>query len=149
VRVSTGLSWRRAAGSDAAHGLQEDAEVADAILEQVAHAGGVVADQVERVPGLEELREHEHADRGLLLADRLGGADAVIGRVGRHLDVGHDDVGLVRARLAQEIRGVGGDAGHLVAAFLEHADDALAHERLVLSDDDPDGDHQSFPQQGP
>src|SRR3712207_8430732 len=46
------------------------------------------------------------------------------------------DVGLVRAGLADQVGRVAGDADHLVAALLEHADDALAHERLVLPDED-------------
>jgi len=32
-----------------------------------------------------------------------------------------------------------------VTAVLEHTDDPLANERLVLADDDPDADEASFP----
>ena len=50
-------------------------DVADAVLEQVADARGVVADELEHVRRLEVLREDEHGDRRLRAAD-LGGGDA-------------------------------------------------------------------------
>ena len=43
----------------------------DAVLEQVADALGAVREQVERVAGLDVLREHEHAGLRVLLADLL------------------------------------------------------------------------------
>ena len=52
----------RPAGGDAPHGVGEQLEVRHAVLEQVADAGGVVADQVDRVALLRVLAEHEHAD---------------------------------------------------------------------------------------
>ena len=126
---------RRAAARDAPDRVGEQRQIADAVLEQVADAVGAVADEVERVAVLEELRQDDHADLGLRGADLDGGAQPVVGRVGRHLDVGDDDVGLVRARLAQQIGSVRGDGDDLEAVLLEGVDDAGADERLVLAHD--------------
>ena len=52
---------RAAAGGHALHGVDERRHVADPLLEQVADPLGTVADQVQRVALLVELREHEDA----------------------------------------------------------------------------------------
>jgi predicted TPR repeat methyltransferase len=98
----------------------------------------VVADEIEHVAVLEELAEDEHARLRSLRADRERGAQAVVRRLRRHLDIGDDDVGLVGVRLADEVRRLGRDGHDLEPALLENAHDALAHERLVLADDDAD-----------
>src|SRR5690606_22232073 len=57
----------------------------------------------------------------------------------RHPDVGEDEVGPVRAGLADQVLGVGGPPHHLVPALLEQQDEPLAHQRLVLADHDAHG----------
>ena len=126
---------RRAAAGDAPDRVGEQRQIAHAVLEQVADAAGAVADEVERIAVLEELRQDDHPDLRLRGADLHGGAQPVVGRVRRHLDVGHDHVGLVRSRLAQQVRGVPGDGDDLEAVLLQDADDAGADERLVFADD--------------
>jgi ActR/RegA family two-component response regulator len=49
--------------------VDEVVHVADAVLQQVADALGVVAQQLRREPRLQVLGEHQHADARLLLAD--------------------------------------------------------------------------------
>ena len=128
---------RRAPVGDAVHGVDEDRDVADALLEQVADALGVVADQVDGVGLLEVLREHEHAGLGERVAqlDRRAQAVVLVGR--RHLDVDDGDVGAMRARAAQEVVGVAGLRDDLEAGALEDARDPLAQQDVVLADHDP------------
>ena len=129
----------RAAGRDAPDGVGEQREVGHAVLEQVADALGAVADQVDRVALLGVLREHEHADaRAGVRADLHRRAQAVVGVVGRHLDVDDRDVRLVRGDLAQQVGRVAGLGDDLEAGVAEQPHDPLAQQRLVLADDDPD-----------
>ena len=130
---------RGAALGHPAHRVGERGEVGDAVLEEVADALGAVADQVERVALVGVLGEHEDADVRLARADLDRRAQAVVGVVGRHLDVDDRDVGLVRGDLAHEVDGVAGLAGDLEARVLEQPDDALAQQGLVLADDDAHG----------
>jgi CheY-like chemotaxis protein len=62
----------------------------------------------------------------------------VIGVAGRHLDVGDHDIRAVHARLADQVARVGGGSRDLESGVLQHADDPLAHDGLVLADEHPD-----------
>ena len=97
---------RRPALRDRAHGLDEVAEVGDAVLEQVADAARVVADELGHEALDQVLGEHEHADVRLPAPDLDRRPQPVVGEVRRHPDVDHRDVGLVRADLAQQVRRV-------------------------------------------
>ena len=99
---------RRPARGHLAHRAEEVVEVGDAILEQVADALRVVAEQLQRVALGQVLGEHEHAGARHRTADRDRRAQAVVGQVRRHPDVGDDDVGPVRAGLADQVRGIAG-----------------------------------------
>ncbi len=125
---------RAAAGGDAADRLDERVDVADALLQQIADAGRLVADQVDRVVLLVVLREHQHAGLRPLRAQLLGGAQAVVGAAGRHLHVDHDDVGSVRERLAQEVLGVAGGRDDVEALGGEQPLDPRAQQHVVLAD---------------
>src|SRR5215208_3358683 len=139
VRSSSGLSWRRrptirctTSGSSAEPpaatrwtASRKTVRSPTRSLSRYPTPAARLADEVERVACLEELGQHEDADVGQLLADLLGRPDPVVGRVGRHLDVRHHQIGLVRPRLAEQVGRVGRDGDHLVAAVLEHADDPL------------------------
>src|SRR5581483_4636911 len=67
---------RRTAFSDAPHGGRELGDVGDAVLEEVPYALRAVGEEVERVLGLDVLREDEHARVRVLLADLACGAEA-------------------------------------------------------------------------
>ena len=57
---------------------------------------------------------------GQLGADDARRLQALVGVRGRHADVDHDDVGAVRADLAQQVVAVAGLADDLEAGLLEH-----------------------------
>ena len=127
---------RRAAAGDAAHRVGEGVDVGDAVLEQVAGALGRLREQLDRVGLLDVLGEHEHADVGVVGADLVRGAQALVGVGGRHPDVDDGDVGVVGADLAQQVLGVTGLAGDLEARLLEQAREALAQQHGVVGQHD-------------
>ena len=57
----------------------------------------------------------------------------------RHLDVDDGHIGPVCERLAQEGVRVARVADDVEARFAEHTHDALAHQNVVLADDDSHG----------
>ena len=89
---------RRPAAARPSDRLDEVAEVGDAVLEQVADAARVVADELGHEALDEVLGEHEHADLGLLAPDLDRRPQPVVGEVRRHPDVDDRDVGPVRRR---------------------------------------------------
>ena len=124
------------AGRDAPQRARDLAEVGDPVLEQIADTARVVADQLERVARLDVLAEHEYADLRVRPADRHGRSEPIVGMRGRHPDVGHDHVGLMRADLADEVVGVTGLRDDLEAVRLEHARLPLAQQGVVVGQDD-------------
>src|SRR4051794_34726048 len=126
---------RRAALPHPAHRVVEVLDVPDAVLEQVADALGVAADQLERIALLDVLGEHEHADVRLARADVDRGAQAVVGVGRRHAHVGDRDVRLVGAHLADEVLGVARLGDDVEARVLEQPGDALAQQDTVVGDD--------------
>ena len=100
---------------------------------------GAVLEKGERVLGVGVLAEHHHARIRMLLTQMLGGPDALVGVGGRHADVGEDDVGLLLVDGLQE--GVEvlahGDQVDLRLG-LDELPDSLAHEVVVLGEDDAD-----------
>ena len=112
-------------------------DVGDAVLEQVPDRARVLADQLERVVGLDVLRQHEHADVGMRLADLDRRAQSVVGVGRRHADVDDRDVRAMRADLAEELVGITGLRYHVEALGLEHADHATAQQDVIV------GDHQA------
>jgi hypothetical protein len=127
---------RRAAGRDAAHRVREQLQIADPLFQEIADAFCAIAHQFQRVAVLEVLRQHHDAGAGTRPADLNRRSQTIIRPVGRHLDIGDHHVGLVCARLAEQLNRVTGDPGDLETRSLEHAHDPLAHQRLVLTDDD-------------
>ena len=130
---------RRAAAGDAAHRVGERVHVGDAVLEQVAGALGRLREQLERVGLLDVLGEHEHRRAGVLGADAVGRAQALVGVRRRHAHVDHRDVRVVGADLAQQVLGVAGLARDLEPGLLEQARETLAQEHGVVGDHDAEG----------
>ena len=129
---------RGSAGGHSAHRLDEHADVAHLFLEQISDTLSAVDDQVERVTILEELREDEHANRPILDPDRQRSAKPVVGPIGRHLDIGHDHVRVIGARLGQQFARIARGGHDLEAGLGEYVHDPLSQDRLVLSHDHPD-----------
>ena len=77
---------------------------------------------------------------GMLLAQRVRGAHALVGAGRRHPDVGEHDVGELGVDGRQQLVEVAARADDLeVRLRLEQADDALADEVAVLGDHDAHG----------
>ena len=125
---------RAAARRHPLDGVRERRDVADALLEQVADALGTVADQVERVGLLVELRQHEHADGRKPPPQLHRGYEPVVLASRRHLHVDHHDVGPVGERLAQQVVGVARLRDDVEAELAEQPHHALAQQHVVLPD---------------
>ena len=118
-----------------------EADVGDAVLEQIADAAGVLGDQIHRVGLVAKLGEHQDADLGVLAADLDRGAQAVVGVVGRHLHVDHRDIRTVRGDLALEVDRIPRLRDDVEAVVGQQAAEPLAQQQLVLGDHDPQRRH--------
>ena len=130
---------RRAALAHAPHGVGELGDVRDAVLQQVADALGALGEQVERVLGLDVLREHEHAGAGMLLADLARGAQPLVGVRRRHADVDERDVRAVRAHLQHQLVGRPGLPDDVEPGLLEQSRDPLAEQNRIVGENDAHG----------
>ena len=74
----------------------------------------------------------------MLLADRLGRAQALVGVGRRHPDVDDRDVRVLLADRGEELRGVAGLGDDLETGLGEQAGDALPQEDRVVSERDPE-----------
>ena len=72
---------------DALQRVDEHGDVRDAFLEEIAGALGVLLEQAHRVPGLDVVGEHEHADLGMRAADLLRSDETFVRVRRRHPDV--------------------------------------------------------------
>ena len=139
-RHDLGIERRPALGHPA-HRVGERVDVGHPVLEQVADAPGVLADEVQRVGLVAKLGEHEDPDLRVACADLDGGAQAVVGVVGRHLHVHDRDVGPVGGHLAPQVVGVAGLGDDLEAGVGQQAAQPLAQEHLVLGHHDSQRRH--------
>lgn len=94
-------------------------------------------EQREGVRGLGVLAEHDDPDLGMGVAQRVGGADPLVGSGGGHPDVGQHDVGRVGVHRRQQRFEVLAHTCHLDPALLEQAAHRLPQEIVVLGDDYP------------
>jgi hypothetical protein len=128
-------SARRLAG-DAADGLEEVAHVGDAVLQQVADARRGTGEQLGCGAGLDVLGEHEHADLRVVVMDRQGGAQPLVGVGRRHAHVDDGHVGQVRGDGVPERLRVGDRGDHVKAPAGEGLGQPVPHDRGVLGYDD-------------
>ena len=87
-RVEHGLALR-----DPAQRVPQDGDVGHPVLEQVPDALGMLLEQSHRVDRLEVVRQDEHADFGVRVADFVCREYALIGVRRRHLDIDDRHVG--------------------------------------------------------
>jgi hypothetical protein len=91
---------------EATQGIAEDSGVADALLEEVTGATGMVLEQRRCVADIEVTREQEHRGRRVALADLGGRPQPLVGVRGRHLDVHQRGVWTGALHEAQQAIGV-------------------------------------------
>ena len=119
----------RAAAAHPAYRVGELLRAEHPVLEQVADPLGRLGEQLDRVPGLEVLGEHEHAHRGPVLLAQLPGGLQALDRVGRrHPDVDHRHVGALGPDQRQQLLGVAGLADHLETLEPEQLGHARAEQ---------------------
>src|SRR5919106_3586344 len=123
-----------AAGRDAVDGVDERIDGADPLLEQITDTLRTIADELDGIPLLVILREHEDADLGPPAPELDRGPQPVVQALGRHPDVDDRDVGTMRQRLAQKVVGVTRLGDDVVARLAEDPGDALPQEDVVLAD---------------
>ena len=100
---------RRAAGRDVPRSASMKARhVADPFLEQVAHALGAIADEVDRRRARRTGTGSAPRCRAGGSAARVAATESVVLVPGRHADVEDRDVGAVGERAAQQVVGVSG-----------------------------------------
>jgi hypothetical protein len=100
-------------------------------------AAGALVEQVVGVLLLDELRQDDDADGGMLGADLLGGADALVGPARRHPDVCEDRVRLQCADGGEQLVEVGGGADHLDLGRLgQERHCSLANQIVILREHD-------------
>ena len=92
--------------------------------------------QRHRVLHLHVCREDQERRLGELLADRLGCLEALRPMGGRHADIDDRESGLLLAHQPHQFRPVTRLANYLVPAPLEQAREALAHQHVIVGDDD-------------
>ena len=100
-------------------------EVQDPALQEVPDALGSEDEQLQSAGGVDVLRQDDHRDVRQLAPDLQRGRDPVAGEGGRHPDVGHDDVGVMRPDLLEEIVAVARLSHHLEPLVPEDAGDPL------------------------
>ena len=86
--------------------VDEDGNVEDALLEQVADAFREFLDQPHRIACLDVLGEDENGCLWLLGPDCLGRDEALVGVGGRHPDVDDRDVGVLAADRPEQAVGI-------------------------------------------
>ena len=116
--------------------VDEDGGIADAILEQVAGPLGMLLEQPHREARLDVVRQHEHADVRVELADALRRDDPLVRVRRRHADVDDRAVGPGRRDSAHQAVDLARLADDLDAGAGEHADDPLSGEHHVIGDHD-------------
>ena len=112
-------------------------DVGDPVLQQVADAGGELGEQFGRRARLDVLGEDQHADPGVVAADRHRRAQALVGVRRRHAHVDDRDVRLVTPDRQQQRVGVPTAATTSCPRRASVCGEPVAHDRRVLGDHDP------------
>ena len=135
---------RGAAGRHRPDGVDELVALGNVVLQEVAVAGRPLGQQRHRVLGVVVLRQDHDPGARVALAHLLGRVDAFAVERRRHADVGHEHVGLGRARPGDSPVEVCGDADHgEVRVPLDEGAHALAHDEVVVGQKDTDRPRRS------
>ena len=112
---------RRSPRRHPAQGGRESVDCGDPFLQQIAHPGGIIAQQAHGVLSLDVLAQHHDPDVGEERANLQRRLQAVQAHVGRHPDVGHHHIGDKLAHQPEKLVGVGRLPDHLETLFPEQA----------------------------
>ena len=97
---------RGAAGGDPVDGLEEVARLGHAVLEQVPDTARIASEQLARVALLDVLREDEHRERRVTIAQLECGAHPLVGEGRRHADVDDRDLGRLPRDGGEQLDGI-------------------------------------------
>ena len=136
---TTARSTTHSPAADPLHGVEQLFDPTDAFLHQIADAFGLGFDELERVVGLEVLREDEDGGARVARTDFAGCAQSFVRMGGGHPDVDEGDVRVQVADAAKQGICVADLIDDLDAVFREQTGDSLADERCVVGDYDPHG----------
>ena len=135
IRPTTSGSSALPPAATRADRVDEALDVTDALLEQVPDSLGALADQLERVVLLVELREDEHAGLGPLPSQLDRRPQAVVAVAWRHLDVrDHDTSGRCASPCAGGRRRRRPERPTSNPASVSSPRDPLAQQHVVLAD---------------
>ena len=130
----------RATPGDLSDGPRKLVDVRHSFLQQVAAAMSTLGEQRERIRRLEVVAQHDDTDAGMGHPQLLGGAHALVGACGWHTNVGEDDVGVLGLDEREQAVEVLADAHDLEIALLrDEGANPLAHQDIVLGEDEADG----------
>jgi hypothetical protein len=130
-----------AAGCHPAQRVDELADIADAILEQVSDAGGPAArcrsKELGGVAGFDVLGEDQHSGAGVVAADGDCRPDTLVGVVARHSHVHDGNIRLVLVHGRSERLGIAHGGHRLVSPVGQDLDQPRPDNGGVFGDDDP------------
>ena len=95
------------------------------------------------------MREDEHTDLWMPVADLLGGDEPLVGVAGRHPDVGEDHIGQPRVDETQEPGGVARLSDHIEPGVGEQPRESFAQQSLVFGEYDAHSTNRLTPRENP
>ena len=109
-------------------------EVRDAFLEQVSDPVGTGREQLERVPRVDVLGQHEQPDRRPPFADHVRGAESLVGVCGWHPDVDDRNVRAGSLDELEQLLGVPGEPDDVESCLLQQPGKALAQDHRIIGE---------------
>jgi hypothetical protein len=125
----------RSATAYASNGVEKLVKLGDPTLEQIA-APAAACQQRHRLRHLHVRRQEQDRRLRKFLADQVRGLEALRPMIWRHADVDDGQIGSALANEPHQLGSVACPADDLVAAPLEQAREAFAHQHVVVGDDD-------------
>ena len=118
-------------------GVDEVADIGNALLQQIADPLTVASQQFGRVALLDVLREHQDRLRGRGHTQRDRGSDPLVGERRGKTNVEHDQIGMEFGNRCKQRIGVDQLTDDIVTTLVQESDDAFAQQHRILDDDDP------------
>src|SRR3954468_13961522 len=119
----------------ASNGVEKLVKLGDPALEQIA-APAAACQQRHRLRHLHVRRQEQDRHLRKFLANQVRRLEALRPMIWRHADVDDGQIRLALANEPDQLRPVACPADDLVPALLEQAREALAHQHVIVGDDD-------------